>query len=126
MYVRHNENPNNANRGDCVVRAISLAVGQTWDDTYVDLAVLGFGFKDMPSSNYVWSAYLKSKDFTVRAIPNTCPDCYTVINFCREHPTGTYILATGTHVVTVIDGDYYDSWDSGMEVPVYYFEKRRV
>lgn len=51
MYVRHNENPNNANRGDCVIRAISLATGQTWDDTYVDLAVLGFGFKDMPSSN---------------------------------------------------------------------------
>jgi hypothetical protein len=25
--------------------------------------------------------------------------------------------------VAVSDGDYFDTWDSGDEVPVYYFEK---
>ena len=56
-------------------------------------------------------------------IPNTCPDCYTIADFCNDHPYGTYILATGTHVVAVIDGDYYDTWDSGNEIPIFYWQK---
>ena len=79
--------------------------------------------KDMPSSNAVWGAYLISKGFHREVIPNTCPDCYTVRDFCVDHPRGAYLLAIGTHVVTVVDGDYYDSWDSGNEIPVYYFTK---
>ena len=43
--------------------------------------------------------------------------------FGRDHPQGLYVLATGTHVITVIDGDYYDSWDSGDKIPLYYFKK---
>ena len=78
---------------------------------------------DMPSSNHVWGAYLMSKGFERHIIPNTCPDCYTVKDFCEEHPEGTYILATGSHVVAVIDGDYYDTWDSGDEIPIYFWEE---
>jgi len=33
------------------------------------------------------------------------------------------ILATGTHVIAVGDGNYYDTWDSGQEVPIYYWRK---
>lgn len=40
---------------------------------------------------------------------------YTVRDFCREHPYGTYLLALGTHVVAVKNGNYYDIWDSGNE-----------
>jgi len=44
--------------------------------------------------------------------------------FAEEHPEGTYILSMpGRHVVTVVDGAYYDSWDSGEECPVYYWTK---
>lgn len=125
MYKFFNPNPNKgSNVGDCTIRAIALATDQSWDDVYIDLAVLGYSFKDMPSSNYVWSAYLRSRGFERFAIPNSCPDCYTVWEFCEDHPHGIYILATGTHVVTVVDGDYYDAWDSGHEVPIFYFEKR--
>ena len=56
-------------------------------------------------------------------MPEECPVCYTVEDFCREYPEGTYILATGTHVVTVIDGDYYDTWESGSEPIIYYWKK---
>ena len=125
MYIYHNENPNGANLGDCTIRAIALVTNQSWDDTYVDLAVLGFGFKDMPSSNHVWASYLKSKGFRRMAIPDSCPNCYTVADFCNDHQNGMYILATGSHVVGVIAGDYYDTWDSGREVPIFYFEKGR-
>ena len=53
------------------------------------------------------------------AIPSKCPDCYTVDDFCRDHPYGTYVLGLGGHVATVIDGCLYDSWDSSREVPIY-------
>jgi hypothetical protein len=56
-------------------------------------------------------------------LPNDCPDCYTVEDFCQEHPNGTFVVATHGHVLAVIDGNYYDSWDSGQENPIYYFER---
>jgi hypothetical protein len=33
------------------------------------------------------------------------------------------VIGTGTHVVAVIGGDYYDTWDSGEKVVLYYFER---
>ena len=78
---------------------------------------------DMPSSNAVWMAFLKSQGYQKMLIPNSCPECYTVRDFCEEHPRGRYLLATGTHVISVIDGDYYDTWDSGDEIPIFYFTK---
>lgn len=52
-------------------------------------------------------------------------DLYTVNDFCIDHPNGTYILAIDGHVVCVTDGYYYDSWDSGDEIPIYYWIKEQ-
>ena len=122
MWKQHNENPINARVGDCVIRAISTALGQEWSKTYTDLCVQGLMFCDLPSSNAVWGAYLAFKGYLRKAIPNAC-QCYTVADFCREHPKGVYILGTGTHALTVIDGNHIDVWDSGQECPIYYFTK---
>lgn len=78
---------------------------------------------DMPSSNSVWGAYLKDKGYESFAIPNTCPDCYTIRDFCYDYPYGKYILAAGDHVVAIEYGDYYDTWDSGDVVPIYYWKE---
>lgn len=118
-----NLNPFGKHVGDCVVRALSLALDQDWDTTYLELMSQGFSMKDMPSSNAVWGQYLKNKGYKRHIIPDECPDCYTVAEFCTDNPQGVYILGTGTHVVTVKDGSYYDTWDSGREIPIYYFEK---
>ena len=83
----------------------------------------GFDMSDMPSSNRVWGEYLYQNGYRRFIIPDSCPDCYTVKDFCKEHPRGKYILATGTHVICVVNGNYYDSWDSGNEVPIYYWRK---
>ena len=79
---------------------------------------------DMPSANRVWGQFLKDKGFRKVQIPDVCPECYTVREFCRDNPRGIYVLGTGEHVVCVRNGDYFDSWDSGMEIPIYYFERR--
>ncbi len=122
-FIEFNKNPLNKRVGDCVIRAISLALHETWDTVYIDIMLEGFALKDMPSANYVWGSYLHRWGFDRKTIPNTCPRCYSVKDFCKDHPTGTYILATGTHVVCVREGSYYDTWDSGDEVPVYYWER---
>ena len=124
MFVKYNSNPKKSRVGDCVVRAISTALGKDWNDVYVELADLGLEMGDMPSSNHVWGTYLYRRGFDAHLIPNFCPDCYTVREFAMEHPHGTYILGTGTHAVAVVDGGYIDAWDSGNEVPIYYFSRR--
>ena len=120
-YIYYNPNPNNT--GDCVIRAISKALDQSWDDTYWDLCDQGYLMMDWGNSNIVWDTYLRDCGFIRKVIPDTCPSCYTVRNFCRDNPHGIYILAMGNHTVAVIDGNYYDSWDSGNEVPIYYYKK---
>lgn len=122
-FVLYNPNPNGAYVGDCTIRALSKAIGTSWYTTYIDLAVQGYMMADMPSSNRVWGQYLMDKGYERRAIPNTCPKCYTIKQFCNDNPRGTYIIGTGTHVVTVKDGDYYDTWDSGDETPIFYYYK---
>lgn len=122
MWKKHNENPVNNRVGDCVIRAISTALNQDWTTTFVGLCIESLMMFDLPSSNAVWGSYLAEKGYTRKAIPNSCK-CYTVEDFCKEHPTGTYILGTGSHAITVISGDWIDVWDSGQECPIYYFTK---
>ncbi len=122
-FKKYNPNPANKSVGDCTIRAISKALGQDWEKTYIDLALQGFQLCDMPSANYVWGAYLRKNGFRRHILPDTCPDCYTVEDFAAEHPRGTYILAISGHVVCVQDGEWHDTWDSGGEVPLYYWER---
>lgn len=122
MYISHNENPKGKNVGDCTIRAISLATGKSWDETYMGLALEGFVMGDMPSANAVWGSYLKRKGFRREAVPDY-DFCYTVADFANDHAEGTYVLALSRHVVCVKDGNWLDSWDSGNEIPLYFWRK---
>ena len=88
------------------------------------IAAAGYAMADMPSNNAVWGAVLRQHDFNRSAIPNSCPNCYTVAEFAEDHDRGTFVVMTGNHVVTVIDGDYYDTLDSGDETALFYYYKR--
>ena len=122
MWVEYNPNPIEKRVGDCVVRAISKVLDQDWEKTFVDLCVQGFMMCDMPSSNAIWAAYLRHKGFKKKIIPDTCPECYTIKDFCEEHPQGRFVLGTGRHAVAVVDGCVVDTWRSEGELPIYYFE----
>lgn len=122
MWIEYNPNPLGKNVGDCVVRAVSKAIEIPWENAYSALCIKGFTMGDMPSSNAVLSEFLKENGFRRQTIEN-CKDCYTINDFCRTNPNGVYVVGTGTHVVAVLDGDYYDAWKSGDEMPVYCFER---
>lgn len=119
----YNPNPRASNVGDCTVRAISKALNQDWETTYAGLSFMGFSLSDMPSANRVWSEYLRRKGFKRYIIPNEYPCDYTVNDFAIDNPEGIYVLALDGHVVTVVDGYYWDSWDSGNEIPLYYWSR---
>ena len=122
-YVNYNPNPVRKLVGDCVIRAISKCLNKDWEDTYLAVAMKGYVMHDMPSSNDVWGTYLMENGFRRYVIPDTCPACYTVQQFCEDNPDLMGILATGTHVIAVANGNYYDTWDSGNEIPIYYWRK---
>lgn len=123
MFINHNANPKKKRVGDCVVRAISTVMDREWVDVYAEITLQGLSMYDMPSSNAVWGAYLLRNGFKRRIIPDNCPDCYSVRDFCNDYPQGKYILCTGEHAIAAISGDYIDTWDSGDETVVYYFVK---
>jgi hypothetical protein len=124
MWVKFNNNPMSRTVGDCAVRAVSLALGVDWEEAYNLIADAGYAMGDMPSSDSVWGAVLRQHGFYREAIPNSCPDCYTVEDFAKDFPRGVYVLGFGGHVATVIDGDLYDSWNSMQEVPVYFWYRK--
>lgn len=123
MYSELNINPYKKLTGDCVIRAIGTVEDMEWDDVFLDLMAKSYQMKELPSQNNVWGSYLHDKGYIRQIIPDTCPDCYTVNEFAIEHPTGRYIICTGTHVAAVIDGTVYDTWDSTNEIPLFYFTK---
>lgn len=123
MWQQYQPNPTGRSVGDCSVRAIAKALGTDWETAYAKIANAGFLMGDMPSSDSVWGAVLRKDGFVRESIPNTCPDCYTAADFCRDHPKGVYVLGFGGHVATVVNGDLYDSWNSSNEIPMYYWRK---
>ena len=121
MYRRFANNPCKKSIGDCAVRAISVALGIDWYDAFDLLTREARKMCDMPSADMVWGSVLRRNGFTRFLIPNSCPNCYSAADFCKDHPNGVYVLAFGGHVATVRDGVLLDSWDSSAEVPLYYF-----
>lgn len=121
MFVEFNANPNKRRVGDCTVRAISKIIEKTWEDVFIDLCIFGLCEYDMPTSNSVWAKYLYSQGYKKYPLDRDM----TVEEFCEENPNGKYILGTGTHAIAVENGDFFDVWDSGNEIPIYYFQKER-
>ena len=128
MFKYLNLNPSKRRTIDCVIRGVSFVTGLDWETTFIGISVECLKYHDMPELNYIWASYLRQFGFSRHIVPNTCPVCYTVKDFCRDNPRGIYLLVivdyvSGGHVVGVEDGDYYDIWDSGNEVVTYYWRK---
>lgn len=103
--------------GDCQIRALSKALGLTWLEVF-DLTIpicreLQTYTIFACDLNKTKSA-MESLGFTYTGVSNkrgtTRP---TVDSFAKDHPVGTYILKVANHVVACVDGQYFDTWDSG-------------
>ena len=119
MWIKYNPNPTGRSVEDCSIRAVAKALDIDWETAYIMVCSNGLAMGDMPHSDSVWGSVLRERGFYRKTIPNVCPNCYTIRMFCKDNPQGVFVLGPGHHVVTVVDGDLYDAWDSSNEIPIY-------
>lgn len=124
-YSYYNPNPVKNNTRDCAIRAVAKALDIDWEDSFARISAMAYGMGETMDANAAWGAVLRQNGFYRDIIPNTCPDCYTAKDFCRDYPKGVYVLGFGNHTATVIDGVLYDSWDSSAMIPQYFWYKKR-
>lgn len=124
IWIKTNLNPVGNRVRDCVQRAIAAALDVDWDTASDMIYDMAKGMGTTTDDDNAWGAVLRRAGFYRAIIPNTCPECYTTADFCRDHPRGVYVLKMPEHVATVIDGKLLDTWDSSREIPVYYWYRR--
>ena len=117
-WKEYNPNPKERNIGDCTIRSYCAAFGLSWDKAF-DIASK-VAKEESSMIQYVADKVLveefnchvdeKYNKKTVKG-----KDRITVNEFAMSHPYGTYILHVPKHQVTVINGMYWDSWDSGQK-----------
>ena len=81
MWIKYNPNPVARMVDDCAVRAISKALDVDWEQAHILLDINSINMGDMPHANSVWGSVLRQNGFYRKAIPDTCPDCYTAAEF---------------------------------------------
>lgn len=105
MYRFYNANARGNFVNDCVIRAISVAEGKTWDKTYEELSSLaqedGILLDDV---NFV-EDYL---DDRYKRVPHKAK---TVGEVIEEFPIGIYLVTMEGHITVIIDGVLYDTFD---------------
>lgn len=127
-YYQPNEKDLKDKYGDCTIRALSKALGLSWLETF-DLTIPYCREYQTPNifnvDNKTEQKIMNRLGFIYHGISNKKGSKRpTVIEFSKEHKSGTYILNVANHEVTVIDGDYYDTWDSGHKRLYGYYEKK--
>ena len=119
-FHNYNANPKNKIGGDCVIRAISTALGQSWEQTVRELTEVGIKYGYVLNDKHTYSKYLEAKGW--RKMPQPKKDNgtkYTGEEFCREVKEYTFnypdrIIAHigGHHIVAIIHGKVWDTWNS--------------
>ncbi len=111
-----NPNPKSRNIGDCTLRSYCAAFGISWDKAFDIASKVA---KENSSMIQYVSDKVLTEEFNCWVDENynkkkvKGKDRITVNEFAMSHPYGTYILHVRQHQVTVINGEYWDSWDSG-------------
>lgn len=127
VYYQPNEKDKKNKFGDCTVRALSKALDCSWIEAFDKEIPLCREYQvssvfDAPAK--IKTEIIEKLGFKYHGISNkkgsTRP---TVDSFAKCHKEGTYIVIVANHVVAVVDGKYYDTWDSGECCLYGYFEK---
>ena len=125
-YYQPNKKDIKDRQGDCVVRALTKVMNKTWLEVFNELIPYAIEIQCMPNSKTCYESYLKDNGFEYHGISNKKGSKRpTVESFTKEHKAGTFFLNVANHVVSVVDGIYYDTWDSGQCCLYGYYEKEK-
>lgn len=112
--------------GDCVIRSLSKAINKEWLEVFEELLPYARKLQCMPNGKPCYEKYLRDCGFSYVGISNKKGSKRpTVHSFVKDNPNGTYVLRVAHHLVAVVDGYYYDTWDSGEKSLYGYWEKQK-
>lgn len=109
MFKYYNANPLGRQVNDCTVRAISLAIGKSWDYTYRMLSEYAQNQCIMPDDVTYIDEFL-SYNFN-KVYANKRTDKMTVQDFVETHPYGTFLITMSGHITCCINGCIYDTFN---------------
>jgi len=128
FYEYTNVNPRNRICGDCVIRAIALVTGQSWEQTIREMTEIGIKKGLVVNDNDLYPYYLELKGFKEMNEPrDVCNRKLTVKEWLiqREGFKMKPIFAkVGSHHVTaIVDGKVRDIWNSSTQTMHRYWVK---
>lgn len=116
-------NPKENKTTDCTIRAICAVTGLSWYEVFDKVIAEARKECIYPNDHRFMEQRLKIFGLVKKTIPRPKrgEKSMTVQKFCKEHPTGKYVLLTAHHNIGVINGKYYDTFvDTGSKVYTYY------
>lgn len=128
-FKQFNANPKQWKReGDCVVRALCVALDQTWEETYKELFELGLKKCTMPNSKSTYEAYLKQKGWVKHKMPVWYDafgrrQRYTIRALAKEYPDMKAVISVANHLTYVEEGTLIDTWDCSIKSVGNYWTK---
>lgn len=113
-YYQPNKRDIKDEYGDCVIRALTRVTNKEWHEVFDELVPIAREIQCMPNGKPCYEKYLIENGFEYQGISNKKGTKRpTVDRFAKDHPSGRYVLRVANHLVAVVDGIYYDTWDSG-------------
>jgi hypothetical protein len=123
-----------AKQGDCVVRAISIALGQGYRDTLGELCVLAIEMGGIPNGERVYETYLAAKGWE-RQRPLRGGDgamirvrdfsLFAELKYGPQAKGWSYLVSTTSHLSAVVDGTLRDTWDCRKKVAGRFYVKEK-
>lgn len=107
-------------KNDCVVRAISIALGQGYDFTYNQLTTRG-RLCSRSTPKKIWQPFLDLRrdmvkfSFPAKAgVPRV-----NLYDFCESFPDGRFVVQMAKHLTAVVDGVVQDDFEPRFNKCVY-------
>ena len=104
-YKFYNANVLGKFHNDCSIRAISLAEGKTWDETYEELSEIAQRNGIILDDVRFIEPLLDSR------YERVCYNSKTVGEFAEENPNGIFLITMNGHITCCLDGVIYDTFD---------------
>lgn len=111
--------------GDCVIRALTKVFNKPWKEMYDELVPIARELQCMPNQKNCYEKYLLDNGFQYFGISNKKGTKRpTIKKFALTNKSGIFIVNVANHVCCIIDGKYYDTWDSGDKCMYGYYTKQ--
>jgi len=127
-FTYFNANPHNRKSGDCVIRAIAYALGQSWEQTVQELTEISLRTGYVLNDKKCYEKYLDGKAIKYKQPRKDDGTKYTGVEFCKLQQLGDMVHEDyadgvtigkriiahigGHHLVAIVNGKVFDIWDS--------------